>query len=220
MKRSELPQKIKWINAIILIVMAGLTLAAIEPWKAWKIDPDSHAYGWNRFSYFTVQSNFIAMVTFLIAATAIIRKQRMGEWFRYLRGAAVLYMMVTAIVSALLLQNTEVNPTPGVFNWNNFFLHELGPFFITVWWLLWPSKFPVTSRGSFRWLIFPILWTIYTFIRASYTDWYPYPFLNPDKTGGVIGVSLYIVGIALVFIMLSQLLAWISRARANNHTLY
>src|SRR5690606_18619065 len=98
MASTELPQKLKWINAIVLIAMAILTVDAIEPWIAWKIDPDAHAYGWNRFSYFTVQSNFIAVITYLIAATAILRKKKMGGWFRYLRGAAVLYMLVTGIV--------------------------------------------------------------------------------------------------------------------------
>lgn len=220
MKKTELPQNIKWINAIILIIMAVLTVAAIEPWNAWNIAPNSHGYGWNRFSYFTVQSNFIAVATYLIAATAILRTQKMGSWFRYLRGAAVLYMMVTGIVFALLLQNAEVNTSPEQFNWKNFILHELGPFFITFWWLLWPSRLPITTRGSFLWLIFPILWVTYTFTRALFTGWYPYPFLNPDTAGGVIGVSFYVVGIALFFILLNLLLAWISRARANNHTLY
>jgi len=200
--------------------MAILTIDAIEPWIAWKIDPAAHAYGWNRFSYFTVQSNIIAIVTYLIAAAAILRNKRMGGWFRYLRGAAVLYMLVTGIVSALLLQNTEINPNPDEFNWNNFILHELGPFFIMAWWLIWPSRLPVTSRNSLRWLIFPLLWTIYTFIRASVTDWYPYPFLNPDRTGGVMGVSVYVAGITVCFLLLSLLLAWISRARANNRMLF
>ncbi|TJY67055.1 hypothetical protein FAZ19_09180 [Sphingobacterium alkalisoli] len=220
MTKTELPHNIKWINATILMVMALLTIYAVTPWNAWKVDSSSPSYGWNRFSFFTVQSNFIAAATYLIASLAIVRKKRLGEWFRYLRGAAVLYMMVTGIVYALLLQDTEVNPTPGYFNWSNFMLHQFGPFFITVWWLLWPSRLAVTSRGSLRWLIFPILWLIYTFIRASFTGWYPYPFLNPDKTGGTTGVNLYVLAITVFFLILSQLLAWISRARANNHTLY
>lgn len=220
MIRAELPQNIKWIKAYVLIVMAVLTVVAIEPWNAWNIAVSSHGYGWNMFSYFTVQSNFIAAVTYLIAAIAVIRKQKMGECFKYLRGAAVLYMMVTGMVFALLLQDAEVNQTANQFNWRNFILHEFGPFFIIVWWLLWPSRSPVTYRGSLCWLIFPILWVIYTFIRASITGWYPYPFLNTALTGGIIGVGLYVVGIAIAFIALTLLLAWISPARANNHTLY
>ena len=200
--------------------MAIVTVFAIAPWNAWNGDPSSHGYGWNRFSFFTVQSNFIAAVTYLIAAVAILKREQLGKWFRYLRGAAVLYMIVTGTVYALLLQHTEVNPNPGHFNWNNFILHQWGPFFITIWWLLWPSRFPITPRESFLWVIFPILWIIYTFIRASSTDWYPYPFLDPKKTGGVGGVIFYVLNIALGFLILGQVLAWVSRARSKDQTLY
>ena len=220
MGQTELPQQIKWINAIVLAAMVILTILAIEPWNAWNVDPNAPAYGWNRFSYFTVQINLIATLTYLIASIAILRKKQLGTWFRYLRGAAVLYMLVTAIVFALLLQDTDVNPNAGQFDWKNFILHQWGPFFITIWWLLWPSRNAITSRESLLWLIFPIAWIIYTFIRASITGWYPYPFLDPSKVGSVGGVSFYVICITLAFLILSQLLSWISRRRANNHTLY
>ncbi|MGH2623105.1 MAG: Pr6Pr family membrane protein [Sphingobacterium sp.] len=220
MTSKELPKNIKWINAIILIAMAIITVDAIKPWVSWKIDPSADAYGWNRFSFFTVQSNFIAAGTYLLAAISIITNTQLRGWFRYLRGGAVLYMMVTGIVYTVLLRDTGVNPNPGHFDWSNFILHQFGPFFIVIWWLLWPSRLAVSSVESLRWLIFPFLWLIYTFVRASFTGWFPYPFLNPDMVGGAYGVSLYVVGITIFILLLSQLLAWISRARANNHTLY
>lgn len=216
----ELPSKIKWINAATLMLMAILTIAAIEPWSAWQGDSTAPGYGWNRFSYFTVQSNFIAAITYLIAATAILSRRKLGSWFRYLRGAAVLYMLVTGVVFALLLRDSAVAPKPDQFNWQNFILHEAGPLFIIMWWLLWPSRQAVSARQSLRWLIFPIVWTAYTFIRASITGWYPYPFLDPAKSGGSAGVVMYVIGITVFFVLLSQLLAWVSRVRANNYTLY
>jgi len=104
MKKRELPQPIRWMHAVLLIIMALITMDAIKPWTAWSGNPESHGYGWNRFSYFTIQSNFIASVTYVIAAVAILRKKQLGAWYRYLRGGAVLYMMVTGIVFAVLLK--------------------------------------------------------------------------------------------------------------------
>ncbi|TWF42944.1 hypothetical protein FHW36_102706 [Chitinophaga polysaccharea] len=218
MKPTVLPRNLKWLNAVILIIMAIVTLDASSFWTAWEGNPAFPGYGWNRFSYFTLQSNFIATATYLIAAAAILQKKELGEWFKYLRGGAVLYMMVTGIVFAVLLRNTPLDP--GHFSWGDFILHEFGPIFITVWWLLWPSRKPITAAKAFYLLIFPLLWVIYTFIRASITGWYPYPFLDPATAGGASGVTTYVCGLTVFFIMLSQLLAWISRARENNNTLY
>lgn len=204
------------INVSVLLVLAGLIIAAIRPWAAWDAGRNPDIYGWNLFSYFTVQSNLIAAVVFVLAAIAIIRGKAYGDWFRYVRGGAVLYMIVTGIVYTLLLQNNpDANPTLG-FDWKNFVLHQLGPIFIIAWWLLWPSGKAISPREAWWWLVFPIAWIGYTLIRAQATEWYPYPFLNPDKVGGWGGVMLYILGIALAFVALSQLVAWISRERKRD----
>jgi len=208
------------INVGVLLLLAGLIIAAIRPWAAWDAGRLPDIYGWNLFSYFTVQSNLIAAVVFVLAAIAIVRSKAYGDWFRYVRGSAVLYMLVTGIVYALLLQNNpDANPTLG-FDWKNFVLHQLGPIFIIAWWLLWPSAKAITPREAWWWLIFPVVWIIYTLIRAQATGWYPYPFLNPDKVGGWGGVVLYMIGITLVFVALSQFVAWISRERHRNTSLY
>lgn len=218
MKKSERPRP--YINVSVLVVMAGLIVAAIRPWTAWDPSRLPDYYGWNLFSYFTVQSNLIAAVVFVLAAIAILRKKPFGDWFRYVRGGAVLYMIITAVVYALLLKdNPDANPALG-FDWKNFVLHQLGPLFIVAWWLLWPSAKAISVREAWWWLAFPILWIVYTFIRAGFTGWYPYPFLNPDKVGGFGGVALYVIGIAIGFIALSQFVAWVSRERRRNTSLY
>lgn len=208
------------INAVALLVMAGLVVAAIKPWAAWDAGRVVDYYGWNLFSYFTVESNLIAAIVFVMAAIAIIRQKSYGNWFRYVRAGAVLYMLVTGVVYALLLHNNpDANPTLSL-DWSNFVLHYLCPVFIVMWWLLWPSAKPVSAKGALWWLAFPIAWIVYTLIRGAIIGWYPYPFLNPEKVGGWGGVALYIVGIATAFVILSQLLAWVSRERVRNNSLY
>ena len=216
-----LTTKVPYINALILIGMAALIMAALQPWVAlWGTDVSVHFSGLNFFSYFTVQSNIIAAVVFILAAIAIVRQKSYGDWFRYVRGGAVLYMLVTGVVYALLLSNNpEANPSLSI-DWKNFVLHYLTPVFIVMWWILWPSSKAVSPREALWWLVFPALWIIYTIIRASATGWYPYPFLDPAKAGGAGGVVLYVIGIAVAFIILSQLFAWISRERKRNNSLY
>lgn len=215
-----MPENIKWVNAITLIVMALLILFAISPWNAWR-NTNPHMYGWNLFSYFTVLSNLIAAGIFLTAAYAIITRKKLGDWFRSFRGAGVLYMLITGVIYALFLQNNpETNPAIGTFDWKNFVLHQLVPIFMIVWWLLWPASQPVSGTQSVIWLLFPLLFVIYSFIRGAIIHWYPYPFLDPAKSGGVAGVSVYVLIMAIVILLLAQLVAWISRVRANNQSLY
>lgn len=218
MRKSQYP--VPFINITVLLVMAVLIIAAIRPWAAWDPNRLPDLYGWNLFSYFTVQSNLIAAAVFILAALAIMRQKPFGDWFRYLRGGAVLYMLITGIVYALLLQNNpDANPALG-FDWKNFVLHQLGPIFIITWWLLWPSAKAISPQEAWWWLVFPVVWIIYTLIRAASIGWYPYPFLNPNKVGGFGGVAVYIIGITIGFIILSQLLAWVSRERSKNSSLY
>lgn len=217
-KKTDRP--VPFINVSILLAMAAFIIFAIRPWSAWSAERLPDYYGWNLFSYFTVQSNLIAAAVFVLAAIAIVKKKPYGDWFRYVRGGAVLYMLITGIVYATLLQNNpDANPALG-FDWNNFVLHQLGPIFIIAWWLLWPSAKSISVREAWLWLVFPIAWIFYTLIRASFTNWYPYPFLNPEKVGGWGGVALYMIGIAVGFAVLAQLLAWISRERSKNNSLY
>lgn len=199
--------------------MAVLIVAAIRPWKA-PGNPNYDIRGLNLFSYFTVQSNFIAAAVLLIAAYALLRRKTLGNWFSYARGGAVLYMLITGVVYSLLLENNEGANASLSFDWKNFVLHKLAPLFVVIWWLMWPSKKSVSARQTLYWLIFPLAWLIYTMVRGAAIDWYPYPFLDPAKAGGTLGVSLHIGGIFIGFLLFSQLVAWLSRVRLSSHSSY
>ena len=217
---SKISRPVPIVNITVLLAMATLILFAISPWNAWNAGRLPDYYGWNLFSYFTMLSNLIAAGVFVIAAVTIIRKKPFGDWFRLVRGGAVLYMLVTGIVYTVLLKDNPDASAALAFDWKNFILHQFGPIFIAIWWLLWPSAKPIKASEAWWWLSFPIVWIIYTLIRASITGWYPYPFLNPELVGGWGGVCVYILGITAFFVVLAQLLAWISRQRSDNKTLY
>lgn len=218
MNKSTAPEadNSKIINATVLLSLSLLIILAIRPWVAFSKNALPDYAGLNLFSYFTVQSNLLAAGIFIYTAYLIVNNKKRSKKYSLVRGAAVLYMVVTGIVYTTLLQNNvEANSTLG-FNWRNFVLHQFGPLFIVAWWLLWPSKHQISSKQALWWLIFPVAWLAYTLIRAQFADWYPYPFLNPEKAGGWTGVTGYCIGITVGFIVLSQLVAWASRVRAKN----
>lgn len=218
-KKPKINNTVRWLNIIALTFVAGLIIYAIEPWHAWQ-NPDYNYHGWNVFSYFTVQSNLIAAAVFFITAFALLKRKMLGNWFHYVRGGSVLYMLITGTVYTLLLEHNPQAHGALAFNWRNFVLHKFVPVFILAWWLIWPSRKAVSAKQAFYWLIFPVVWLTYTLVRGAIIGWYPYPFLDPKEVGGWGGVSLYILGILVAFIVFAQALAWVSRFRARDNSLF
>jgi len=154
----------------------------------------------NFFSYFTIQSNIIAAI---VLAYFAFRPTDESVLAVRIRGAATLYMATTGIVYALLLSG---NPAAVAITlpWVNAVLHQIMPIYMVVDWIVQPSQRRLGFKDSLLWLIYPIVWLIYTLPRGAITGWYPYPFLNPAKAGGALGVTAYVIAITIGIIAIAQ----------------
>lgn len=177
---------------------AALILAALVDIVANRGDSFSFA---NFFSYFTVLSNLIAMVVLAVGSGRAGHPTT--ERWEMVRGAAVLYMAITGIVYLLLLQGVDVD-TPGFSNW---VLHRIMPVAMVLDWLFEPPRVPLVFRRALLWLVFPLLYLPYTLVRGPIVDWYPYPFLDPDRDGGYLRVAGASLGIAAGFVGATWLIA-------------
>jgi hypothetical protein len=147
--------------------------------------------GVNFFSYFTNISNILGAALFIYCG---LRGDVDSVVVDMLRGAATVYLATTGIVYNLLLTGEAV----GVLNpWINALVHGIMPLAAVADWLLFPPKNKLSLSRTWKWLLFPAAYMVYSLIRGSVTDFYPYPFLNPAKTGGYGGVTLYCLGIAV-----------------------
>lgn len=160
----------------------------------------------NFFSFFTIQSNIIGFVALAWAALATKQTKRLVMF----RGGATLYLAITGIVYGTLLAHLPgaATDTSGV--WVNNIVHRIAPVVIVVDWFLNPPMIALAFRQALVWLAYPILWLVYTLIRGNAIDWWPYPFLNPHKPGGWGRVTLYCIGISIVFIGATWLLTWLT----------
>jgi len=180
---------------------AALTLVAILAQAAdlagrGVLDPVSF------LSYFTIQSNLIAVAVFLIGA-ARWRSPSSPTW-DLVRGQSVLVMTVTLIVFALLLSGTDVDTA---LQWVDLVVHRIMPIAVMIDWVIDPPT-PISFRRSLRWLIYPLAWVGYALIRGALTGRYPYPFLDPAN-GGYGTVAVYIVAILILGIVLCGAIAWV-----------
>ncbi len=157
-------------------------------------------------SYFTIQSNLIAVGVFLLGA--LRPEARPGASRRdVIRGAPVLYLAVTGIVIATLLAGVPV-----VVNaFANAVLHQVMPLVVVADWLIDPPGADLGFRRAIAWLLYPLAWLVYTMIRGAVVGWYPYPFLDPGVMGGYGNVAATVLVIVAGGLVLIWLIAWMGR---------
>jgi len=126
------------------------------------------------FSFFTILANLIAATA--LAAAALDRRRRHDG----LRGAATLYLLLTAIVFAVLIAG---DGGPSLLDsWVGWVLHRIVPAYMLLDWLLDPAV--VAVRVALGWLVFPLGFLAYSLARGPIVDWYPYAFLDPRAPDG------------------------------------
>ncbi|MGE1027457.1 Pr6Pr family membrane protein, partial [Bacillus sp. GMs2/2] len=170
--------------ACITLIIQFVTRAQVKPFNPV-----------NFFSFFTIESNIlVACILFLSSigtATFGLSKQ-----FGILRGAVTVYILTTGLIYFLLLRGLEES-LQTVIPWVNVVLHYIMPIVMLLDWTMNPPTKAITWKHAVSWLIFPLLYVVYSLIRGPFVDWYPYPFLDP-RIGGYDRVFFYSVGIAAV----------------------
>jgi len=141
------------------------------------------------FAFFTILSNLFAAVLWLwLAARWKAARTRRDD---LLRGASVLYLVLTFIVVVILLGGAELQVAdPRV----DFIVHKLFPALVVVDWIVDPPETDLRLRDVGLWLIFPLVWVALTLLRGAFDHWYPYPFLDPDN-GGYRSVAYHVIAI-------------------------
>lgn len=175
----------------------------------------------NFFSFFTIDSNVLAIVVYAIGAVFLLRAQSDPLWFARLRLSAVTYMTVTFVVYNLLLRGIEL-PQGTTLAWSNEVLHLVSPLLLIADWFFAPGRRRLGWNELGTVVVFPVAWVIYTLIRGplAYNElahkptWYPYPFLDPSLSAeGYFSVAFYVVLIAGVVIGTGAGVIRVSRTR-------
>lgn len=207
--------------ALIAAAIVGQLMLSLGVWAGLGItNPATQLV--NFFSFFTIDSNVLTVVVFLIGAVLLLRGR--GEdpaWFAVLRAGTTAYMATTGIVYNVLLRGIEL-PQGSTLPWSNEVLHVVGPILMVLDWLLAPGRRRLQWTHIWAIIAFPLVWGVYTMIRGPLTFdavsgkdyWYPYPFLNPNiAPEGYVSVAFYIVLIAAIIGGVGALVIWVSRRR-------
>jgi len=172
------------------LTLVAIVLQAAHTHRAGAFNPA------NYLSYFTNLSNIFAAVVLIMSALYLMKSRKPSRRDDIIRGAATLYMAVTGAVYVTLLSGEELGL---LMPWVNVLTHMVMPVFVIADWLYQPPQTKLRFKHIWLWFIFPLAYVVYSLIRGAAVGWYAYPFLNPDKVGGYGSVSLYCVGILVVF---------------------
>lgn len=163
----------------------------------------------NYLSYFTIESNVLSVIVLLVGG--VLAPQ--GPRWQTFRGAVTLYMLITMVVYAVLLAQIDVMLTD---KWINDVMHRILPLVLLLDWLFvtMDRRLRPTPALIGAWLIFPVLYGVYSLIRGPIVDWYPYPFIDP-RTQGYVSLAIGLVVLLVVFVVLAVAMASLGDLRAR-----
>lgn len=149
------------------------------------------------FSYFTILSNLVAAAVFLSGALHAGKSR--SATVELLRGAAVVYMLTTGIVFAVLLSGRHATDP-----WVNAIVHQIMPVAVALDWMFDPPRVRLAAQRTLVWLAFPLTYVAYTLIRGPLAHWYPYFFLDPARSSGYLGVfgGCIAIGVGILALIL------------------
>ncbi len=128
------------------------------------------------FSYFTIEANLMLAILLTILT---FKKQTFT--YPILRGAIVLYIIATGLIYYLLLADIHIVDGISLIAAN--ILHYVTPPLALIDWIIFKEKADYKFHYSFTWLIFPLIYFLYSLIRGLIIDIYPYPFINVNTHG-------------------------------------
>lgn len=160
------------------------------------------------FSYFTELSNLFAAAIFLYCALYAARTR--SRALELLRGAAVVYMLTTGVVYAVLLSGQDVT-----YPWVNTIVHRMMPIVVALDWLIDPPRVHLELRQTILWMSFPLAYIAYTLTRGAIVNFYPYFFVDPNRHGGYLLVAGDCVAVGVGIIALILATTWVGNRRSG-----
>lgn len=157
------------------------------------------------FAYFSIVSAIFAGLFLITTGLGLLLKQDDTKWVEIARLSLTVAMIVVGVVYHLLLADVANDVRDGDYAWPVFpneMIHTYAPVLIAIEYLLSIKAFRIRLRAALWVAVFPLAWLVFSVIRGSLTNWWPYWFINPNGDAGIIGMLAYIGAITVFFLFL------------------
>ncbi|NCU04093.1 MAG: hypothetical protein GXC73_08920 [Chitinophagaceae bacterium] len=159
------------------------------------------------FSYFTILTNIIVAVCF----TSLTWQK--GKAFHFFNNpgrltAVTVYILIVGLVYNLVLRSLW--QPQGLQLLADNLLHSVTPLFTIIYWFVYASAQNINWKEPVAWMLYPLFYLIYVMIRGSFSDFYPYFFIDVSKLGyakaftNAVYVTLAFLVVSYILIMLGK----------------
>ncbi len=164
----------------------------------------------NYFSYFTIETNLLVALALTIFCARPQAEQFLTR--PSFKSALVVYIIIVGVVYAVLLRNLW-HPH-GLQLLADVVLHDAIPFLYPLYWLAFLPKGSLRWTDPVMWLIYPVLYFLYSMLRGAALGTYLYPFFDVAQLGFA-RVSMNGIVLLAVFFGLGVVLTAIDHALAS-----
>ncbi len=192
-----------WRVVIAIAVIVGVIINTLEPIALSAV-----------FSYYTIQSNILCLITALWLIAREAGHSRLPDSkYATIKVGAVMAILLTGLVFHFMLSSALfAEPHSPRFYLGNALVHYVVPIMMFLDYLLFDKKGLLSRTSPFWWVIVPYAYCLYVFIYSGLCGGrfvggakVPYFFLDYEKYG-YSGVLLWILLISAFYIALSYVL--------------
>ena len=189
---------------IVALGVGVLALAALRMQFDALLEPVASGPVWAKIwvmaAYFTILTNGLVAVAMFAAAQGRALSGRVA-------GGVLLSILMVGIIYYVIL--ARLWDPQGLAYWADQGLHTAVPLATLGWWLAFAPK-DARLRDLPFWLIWPLVYCLYSLIRGAMTGFWPYPFIDLPALGPL-RLSLNIAGLVVAFGLLGLVIVGLGR---------
>ncbi|WP_395062804.1 Pr6Pr family membrane protein [Flavobacterium sp.] len=164
------------------------------------------------FTFFTILTNIIVAITFTVIW--LQPKSRINFFLKpNTQTAIAVYIFVVGFIYNTILR--FIWQPQGIQKIIDEMLHLIIPTVYILYWYFEVKKTAIIWRNILGWLIYPILYLIVIMIRGTYSNYYPYPFVNVSELG-LVKVAINSVYLTIFFGTMSVVFVGIAKYISSN----
>ncbi len=133
------------------------------------------------FSFFTILTNILVAIFFTYRIFSPSAKQFAIFNKKEALTALTTFILIVGLVYQFVLRG--IWEPKGIQFIVDELLHTVIPLLMLIYWIAFSIKERSAFRDSVIWLLYPLFYLFFVLVRGSFSNYYPYPFLNIQEIG-------------------------------------